>query len=316
MTTGKSKSRSARKYVVAVAACVTLCLSGLALADGVEVVLGSGGPNPAVATISWGDTINFVNHDGETHTVSARLPNFQPLVIAPGGQVSLAFDGRPGTFSYSQTGGKKKFTGRITVTLDGKISLAANRKAVVYGQIARLSGQTSLLTQPVTIQQRLQHDPRAKGWVDVEVLSPAPDGTFSTTVRPIIGLSYRASTAKNNLASAGITVGVKPILKLTIARRAVPSGSSVQATARITPVAAATQITLLRLVKGKWKTAARAAVSTDGVAHLKWPATAGTTLLKAQVKAPKIANGYVESTSRSVAVTGVGGGTSRHHKHH
>ncbi len=298
------------KWVAAVVACGALGVAGFAFAATTEVTLGSGGPSPGDVTIAWGDTLSFYNADGETHTVTSRLQGWPTLTIAPGQRASFPFLGTPGPVAYTQVGSRKRYNGRVTVTLNGKLTIKSNKPTVAYGQTLVLSGTNTLVTQPVAIQRRTLDAQKQAPWEDVTTLPATPDGSFSTAIKAVSGYIYRATTANGNLLSDNLVVGVRPLVRLTITKRATQAGRTLNAIARVTPADSVTDISLTRFARGKWKSIARARVASNGVAKLRFPVDAGKVLVRAEIR-PEKKSGFAASTSKAVAVTGTGGDPRR-----
>ena len=62
------------------------------------------GPQPARATVAWGDTVTFTNSDDKAHQITIPRLSLESPSITPGGTFDYVFNGRRGNYGYRQTG--------------------------------------------------------------------------------------------------------------------------------------------------------------------------------------------------------------------
>ena len=86
------------RIVLGLVAAAALGAGGYAFAASTTVQLTATGPQPAVATISWGDTVTFQNADTAPLTIVSGQTDFNSPPIAPGGTYQKVFDGKVGKY--------------------------------------------------------------------------------------------------------------------------------------------------------------------------------------------------------------------------
>ncbi|HJQ73418.1 MAG TPA: hypothetical protein VJ814_00930, partial [Gaiellaceae bacterium] len=147
------RGQGKRRWLPVLVAVAGLATAGYAAAGSLLVRLGPSGPQPAVVTVDWGDTLHLVNGDSVPHGVTSPRPALRAATIAPGATFSGVVTGRAGTFAYHQTGGKRR-DGTVVLLTPGSVSLQAASRSLVYGGLLRLSGTTNAAV-PVAIEERL-----------------------------------------------------------------------------------------------------------------------------------------------------------------
>jgi plastocyanin len=296
--------RGLLKPFAVVAAAVVAATAGFALAATVSVTLGPKGPQPAVVSVEWGDTLQFVNGDSVTHAITSPHDDIGPATLAPGATVGGTVTLHAGSYQFRQTGGKN-FVGTVVVTATGTVTLKASRRTVVYGQAVTLSGVTSKADTPVLIEQRTVG---ATAWSTVTTVSSAADGTFGDVVKPELSTRLRASVAGGQIRSAPVAVALAPALSISSTARATRVGRTIPISARLSPASAATRITLSECspyTQG-WRTVATRPPGLGGRVTFRWTAGYGRTLLRAGIGRRDAAPGFLTQQSATIAVIAAG----------
>lgn len=100
-------AQNARAYNVGAAAPMSAGMDMAKISDDPPVTAGDGNTvtiqnfsfGPGTLTVSAGTTVNWINSDSVTHTVTAMDGSFDSSNLAPGQQFSFTF-ATPGTYSY------------------------------------------------------------------------------------------------------------------------------------------------------------------------------------------------------------------------
>jgi len=286
------------------AAAVVVATAGFALAATVSVTLGPKGPQPAVVSVEWGDTLQFVNGDSVTHAITSPHSDIGPATLAPGATVGGAVTARAGSYQFRQTGAKN-FVGTVVVTATGTVTLKASRATVVYGQSVLLSGVASKPDTPVLIEQRAAG---ATAWSTLATLSSAADGTFGGFVEPELSTRLRASIAAGQIRSAPVAVAVAPALSLSSTARVTRAGRTIPISTRLRPAKAATRVTLYECspYTHGWRTVAARPPGPSGRITFRWTAGYGRTLLRAAIERRDAAPGFLTQQSSTIAVIATG----------
>ncbi len=291
------------KVALAAAGACALALGGFALAAQVPVALGPEGPQPATVTINWGDTVAFTNADTELHAILIPGATVTSPDIPPGGTFLQVFDKKKGTFSYVQTGTRRR-VGQVVVQLQGEVTLEAVREKVVFGQLATLTGKSPYPNSPVVISQR-----RIGSQAETELMTviAADDGLFTARFPPQFGSRLRASTAAGQLRSGTVTVTVAPRLTIAARPKAQKAGRVVAVTGRIAPADAARTVQLDRYnaQRKSWDHLDTEPVSRSGAVLFRWKAQKGRSLLRLTVTRADLQPGYESTVSPWVAVRGL-----------
>lgn len=294
-----------KRLVPIAAASIALGAAGFALAGGVAVTLGPSGPQPKVATVSWGDTLSFTNGDSVAHAITSAREDLRSPVIPPGGAYASVITARTGTYPYKQTGGGKNLPGFLVVSTSGTVSLTAQPKSVLFGRSVTLAGVSSIPSTPVLIEQHLRG---ARDWTQIATVTSGEDGAFSTVANLPIGANVRASVASGQLHSPVVHVRVRPRLAIASQARRTVANRRIDVVARITPANASRRLYLLAcsVRSGAWKRAASKRPGSGGGATFKWKAQPGRTFLRVAVKNDDLVKGYSPSASGVISVTAKG----------
>lgn len=283
------------------AAAVALAAAGFALAGTVSITLGPKGPQPAIATAEWGDTLAFVNGDSVTHGITSPGAGFGVTAISPGSTYAGAVTARAGSHQFRQTGGKS-FVGTVVVTATGTVTLKAARSTVVYGQAVVLTGVASKPDTPVLIEQRLTGD---TSWHPLASVSSAADGTFSESVQLELSARLRASIAGGQIRSATVAVALKPVLSISSIGRRTKVGHTIPISVRLNPARAARRVTLFECspYTSGWRAVTTKPPGLSGRMTFRWTAGYGRTLLRAAVERRYATPGFEAQQSGTIAVT-------------
>ena len=292
-----------RRWPLVVAAVAGLAAAGYAAAATVVVTLGPSGPQPAVVTVGWGETLELVNGDSVEHGLTSPRPELHADTIAPGATFTDVVTGRAGPFVYHQTGGERR-DGTVVVVLSGTVSLRAADDSLLYGRRLRLSGKTTPAA-PVAIEERLAGEP---AWHTVATVTSGGDGAFAADLPLALGGRVRASIDGGQIRSAPVAVSVEPGLTLKAVPHRAKAGHAVRLRTRVRPRDAAKRVLLFACspTTAGWRRVARAKPSAAGVAVFRWRAAYGSTRLRATVQRRDAAPGFSARTSATVAVTGTG----------
>ena len=296
--------RGLLKRVAVAAGALAVAGTGFALAAAVTVTLGPKGPQPAVATVEWGDTLAFVNGDSVTHAITSPHNDIGPATLAPGATVGGTVTARAGSYQYRQTGGKS-FVGTVIVTVTGTVTLKASKTTVVYGQAVALSGVASKPDTPVLLEQRLSGD---TAWRPLATVTSASDGTFGDVVKPELSTKLRASIAGGQIRSAPVAIALKPALAISSTARATKVGRSIPISTRLSPAKAAKRVTLFECspYTHGWRVVAAKPPGLSGRITFRWTAGYGRTLLRAEVERRDAAPGFLTQQSSTIAVIATG----------
>src|SRR5436190_16671361 len=251
-----------RTIVVGLVAAAALGAAGYSLAATATVQLTATGPQPPVATVSWGDTVVFQNADDAPLTIVSGHTDFGSPAIQPGGTYQKVFDGKVGNYPYRATkpkekGGTTSIHGSVVVKMTATLDLSAAPTTAVYGHAVALQGTTTLLDHPITIQQRPTSVAK-NGWTDVTQISSGSDGSFSFAATPLEKTAYRATQASGQLASSSVSVRVAPVVTIKVSSRTAVAGTPITVTARVRPAAASLGVLLQASTGHGWKQVGKA----------------------------------------------------------
>ena len=133
-----------------------------------------------------GETVTWTNISPRTHTVSSDAALFGTDELPPGGVFAQRFDA-VGAYAYHCTI-HPDMTGEVDVrtVILGPLPTAA----VLLGAPVAVSGRAADPTRPVSVQRSLA----GGAFATVASASPAPDGSWSATVRAEATGDYRAAS--------------------------------------------------------------------------------------------------------------------------
>jgi plastocyanin len=194
-----------RLLLLPLALVATLVIVAAAGADTKTVQIVKSGFTPSSTTINVGDTVTWRNADTVNHQVVANDGSFASPVLKPGETFSQTFP-KSGKVSYHDS----LFTARkgsVTVNAPAAtVSLQSAATTVVYGNSTTVSGAVTnqLTNEPVT----LTSEPMGKGTQSIATTMTQANGAFSFGVSPTIQTAYQAHWRTAN--SPSVTVNVAP----------------------------------------------------------------------------------------------------------
>lgn len=295
-------SRRLRRTVLALVALAALGGTGFALGSGLTINLTSSGPQPATASAALGDTVTFVNQDSAPHAIIASGVGLTTPALTTGQPFPYVLT-KSGTLNYRQTG-EKNFQGEIDVQRSGEVTLGSEVRivSIPFGASATLVGRTSLPAFPVIIQRKLSGDAT---WADLATVTPAADGSFSTTVQPPKSGQYRANVLQGQLLSKPVPLPVRPVVTLEASRSSAQVGKPIVLAVRAVPPTAMTSVAVQRYNprRARWQKL-MARPTTDGRATFVWRVEQGRSRLRASLDKRDLQPGFAPSISRQVLVTG------------
>ena len=155
--------------------------------------------------------MTFVNQDSAPHAIVASGVELTTPTLTTGQSFPYVLT-KSGKLNYRQTG-DKNFQGEIDVQRSGEVTLdpAVKQVSIPFGANATLVGRTSLPAFPVIIQSKLSGD---TAWAALATVTPAADGSFSTTVQPPKSGQYRANVLQGELLSKPVSLAVRPVVTL------------------------------------------------------------------------------------------------------
>ena len=295
-------SRRLRRAVLAVVAIVALGATGFALGSSLTINLTTAGPQPATASAALGDTVTFVNQDSAPHAIVASAVELTTPTLTTGQSFPYVLT-KSGKLNYRQTG-EKNFQGEIDVQRSGEVTLdpAVKQVSIPFGESATLVGRTSLPAFPVIIQSKLSGD---TAWAALATVTPATDGSFSTTVQPPKSGQYRANVLQGELLSKPVSLPVRPVVTLEASKSSAQVGKPIVLAVRAVPPTAMTSVALQRYSprRARWqKLTARP--TSNGRATFVWRVEPGRSRLRASLDRRDLQTGFAPSISRQVLVTG------------
>jgi plastocyanin len=289
-----------RAVVPAAFALALLGAAGFGAAAEFAVQLTATGPQPATMTANLGDTVIFTNADGTAHVIQSSRLGLKSPSIAPGTAFAYVLT-RSGRSRYQQQG-PKNHSGDIMVTRTGSVTLSGPT-SLVYGQSVTLRGQTSLPAFPVVIQRKRTGD---RGWLDFAAITPAPDGSYSVPLKPSIGATYRARVLDGELGSVNVTVYVRPRLTILVSQRRARPGSSIPATAWVSPANAVRSVELSRYDVAWRRIASMPLRPGKNSVRFVWKVRSGVNRIRASLTPRNLVSGYKPTVSAQVIVRGTG----------
>jgi hypothetical protein len=281
---------------------VVLFASGLALAATTSVALTPQGPQPATVTVEWGDTVAFANQDSVARGVNSPRAGLENVQVAPGATLEHRFDGRAGRYVFTQTGPRPQFTGAITVTASGRVTLAASKRVVPFGSTITLSGRSTYAGTPVDVQYRQLGSGE---WKSLATPTAGGDGSYSARVRLDAGGRVRSVVAAGQVASPLIDVTLVPRLRASVSRRSAPKGTRIVVTGRVAPGSAVNRVDLEQRLPNRrtWLRQATKSVR-NGVVKFTLRMPEGRSSLRLSVNRSSLDPGFAPTTTPALVVVG------------
>lgn len=292
------------RALVALLGIAALVVGGTSFAATSGVSLTGQGPSPATVTVEWGDTVEFTNGDSVGRGVTIPRVGVTSPTLAPGEKFSYLFDGRSGRYGFQQTGAPPPATrsGAVVVNVTGKLSLVASSSVAAYGTQVTLSGKSSYPGTPVVLQTR---PAGASGdWATFLTATPSDTGAYSVKFRLTTGLRLRARTAADQVTSATISIGAKPLLRIKAAPRRAVEGTRIVVSGVVVPGPAARTANLEERLPGRtWSRKATKRVSAGKVSFTV-RAVVGRSRYRLVLNRTGLQAGFEPTTSPSALVVG------------
>jgi len=184
------------------AACLLLAPAGAARKPQ-EVNIEFSAYGPSQLDILPGETVVWTNVSLRTHTVTSDTGLFDSDKVDKGGHFSFRFN-EVGAYRYHCTI-HPGITGEIDVR---RVTLGPlPTAAVASGARIEFSGRTADPTRSVTVQRGVHGTP----FTTIATATPAPDGSWKTTVSAEATGDYRASAAGGTSGTRRMLVGIRHV---------------------------------------------------------------------------------------------------------
>jgi plastocyanin len=191
---------------IALVAVLPLLLLAPARAAGPseEVAIEFSDYRPDLLDVLPGERVDWTNVSQRTHTVTSDTGAFDSGEVGPGGHFSFTFD-QVGQYQYHCTI-HPSIVGEVDVR---RVILGLLPTAVVpAGTKVDVSGRAADVTQPVSVERRLGDG----SFAPVASATPAPDGTWSTTVTAASTADYRAVSGTDSSQTRRLLVSERHLL--------------------------------------------------------------------------------------------------------
>ncbi len=291
----KGSDMNMRRLLLLPLAVAAVALAPSAGADTKTVQITKTGFVPTATTINVGDTVTFHNADTGNHQVVANDGSFASPTLAAGQSYSVSFS-KAGSIKYHDTV-NPKLTGTVTVKgTPAAVSLAAASQSVVYGSGTTLTGSVSSkqASESVVLNAQPLGEKTAK---QADVTTTASSGEFSFNVSPTIQTAYQAQW--KGASSPSVTVYVRPRVGFGLARRVY----TVKVTSDVSYGGHYVYVQR-RNAFGSWQSVRKVFLSSAfSRAKFTMRVPRGHSFLRAWLPAAQAGTGYIESTSRILAVT-------------
>lgn len=214
-----------RGFLIACAAA--LLLAAPAPATSVKVEITKDGFSPAHVTIAAGDSISWVNTDGDDHRLVCATCKFSSNTLKKDDAYGFTFL-HPGTFTVTDQNGGKKST--VTVKkAPASVVVAASPSTLPYGKVVTVSGTVSSHKAGAQVEILAQKciEPRIKV---VAKVKSTKGGAFAYHARPsqITSFHARYAAPSGTVVSSTLRIGVAPIVTL---KKLAPGKFSIRVTA-------------------------------------------------------------------------------------
>ena len=275
-----------RKLTLMLTALLCLGAAQSALGATVNVTITAKGFAPDPVVIAKGDTVVWTNNDASARQVVANGGAFASPVLATGQTYSFAF-ANAGSFMYRDEF-DKKLKGTIEVTDAPTVTIASEKKLIVFGGSTLLSGKISSKAANQTVKILAT----AAGAAQAKELSAvtASDGTWSLTVKPRKRTSYEAQW---NGATSRVAVAVRPRIAFKLR-----SGAFITSVAPARPG----KVVLLQrwsLSLKRWISVKKVTLNKRSRAKFRWKPRAGDYKVRVFMTKKQTGAGYAAGTSRS-----------------
>ena len=250
-----------RRRLALVAALAALAgLGGAASARAETLVIGMPGKffDPPRATMVAGDTVVFRNYDLATHDVRIAAGGFDSGPIGRFGSWAQSI-GQPGGYPFVCT---------LHAFMSGDLdvvaaTLATGTGTVLAGEPIELSGRAPA----GSAQLALERSTPEGGWIALDGVTPAPDGTFRTTAAAVEGAAYRVSSAAGSSPAVSPHVTARVDLHLDVRRSR--RHRTLRVHAMPAPAGFVATLELYSPWRYAWRPARRVALDADGSARFR-----------------------------------------------
>jgi plastocyanin len=281
-----------RMLLLPLALAATLFVVAAAGADTKTVQIVKSGFTPNATTINVGDSVTWKNADTVNHQVVANDGSFASPVLKPGDSFTQVFP-KSGKVSYHDS----LFTSRKgTVTVNApaaNVTLQSGATTVVYGNSTTVSGAVTnqLTNEPVMLTSQ----PFGKGTQSIATTTTQSNGTFSFGVSPTIQTSYQAHWRTTN----------SPSVQVNVAPRVGFGQSGRLYVAKVTSDLgyAGHYVWVQRKAPyGSFRNVKRIYLGANSRAVFRVTIPKGRSIVRLVLPAAEAGQGYVQSSSRLVAV--------------
>jgi plastocyanin len=281
-----------RVLLLPVALLAALLVAAAAGADTKTVQITKSGFTPTNTSVNIGDTVSWHNADTADHQVVANDGSFASPVLHGGESFSFTFQ-KDGRFTYRDATAPSH---RGSVTVNGppaSVTLDAAATTVVYGGGTTLSGAVS--NQQANEPVSLTSQPYGKGVQALDSAQTSTNGAFSFGVSPTIRTAYQAHWRTANSPSATINVAPRVGFGLT---------------GRLYIAKVTSDLTYgghfvwlqRRSAYGSWRNVRAVYLGASSRAVFRVRLPHGRSLLRLFLPVGQAGPGYVQSTSRVLAV--------------
>ncbi len=231
-------------------------------------------------------------YDPDLNVVGAGYVDL-PGTITAGGSTTFSMDVSHLRLSYTPT---------IYVSAESDsdpeqiVTFEVFPTSLTYGGQVTVSGRT---TPGADIRMQYYDQPSAD-WLDVhgEIIAAQPDGSYSLTLTPTVGTTYRTRSGDNVSVPVVLYVHAKVTIKASTKKTTV--GKKVLISGTAGPVDPGAKVQIQRKVGSTWKTLTSVTVNSTGAYSYAWKPTAkGSYVLRAYVGGQSL---VFDGSSSSVTV--------------
>jgi plastocyanin len=190
--------------LAALVAGLVLVPSGAGAQAPPEVQIQFSAYGPSQLDVLPGETVIWTNVSTRTHTVTSDDGLFDSGEVPGGARFQFQFT-EPGTYHYHCTI-HPSIVGEIDVR---RVTLGTLPTAAVpVGAPVEFAGRAASVAQPVSVQRRLD----GSAFTTIATATPAPDGSWRTTVKAAATGDYRAVSGTDASETRRLLVGIRRVL--------------------------------------------------------------------------------------------------------
>ena len=284
-----------KRLLILAAAALVLVLPASSSASTTTVKIVPGTPaafQPASATVSAGDAVQWTNTTNVDRQIVGDGGNFVSPTLKPGQSYSFTFKAAD-TYAYHDA---LHPAVKGSVTVKGPppdVTLGDDTAVVTYGRSTTISGKTTGGNAGDTVT--ITSQPLGGSTQSVGTATTGADGSFTFTVKPTILTTYTATW--KGTTSQSVAVQVRPHLTLahfTARRLYVTVQSSVSH--------AGNRVFIQRRASAGWITVLRVRLGPNSGRFFEAPHHRGNRWYRAYLTLGQAGAGYIDSTSNSVRV--------------